>query len=97
MEEEGDNELQIHESEFLSPLGELAIELNEMSEELQMAGFTESMVAQIMANIISDAMANRPDYEEENDDEEGPGTIRFFFELNDDDEDEDNLDDGGDS
>lgn len=71
MDNEGENETQLDDFDFTTPLGSLAEELHEISVELKHAGFSDPMIAQIIAYTIVDAISNRPgaDSDEDEDDE----------------------------
>lgn len=92
MDEDAANEVQVESGEgYISPLGVMAIEAHELYLELRKAGFPDSIIAQITAHMLSDAILYREEQEaDEFDDDEDD----FYI---DDDDDEDGLENGSDS
>lgn len=80
MDEEGTNDVQVEPDElFVSPLRVLTQEMHEVYLELLGSGFPEGMVAQILAQMLSEAILYRDGY--------------AIVEIDDDDDDEDEDDD----
>lgn len=69
---ENESESQITGELYTSPLRSLALETHEIYLELLAAGFPERVVSMIMAQIISDAVLYRTEFDgdEEDEDEE---------------------------
>jgi hypothetical protein len=63
-------EIQLSADLYSSPLREMAVEVHEIYEELQAAGFPESVLAQIIAHIVSDTVLYRVEYVEDDEDED---------------------------
>jgi len=62
---------------YISPLRTMISETHEIYLELTSVGFPDAVATQIIAHILSDAIASRADYdddedEDEDEDEEGP-------------------------
>jgi len=60
---------------YISPLRTMISETHEIYLELTSVGFPDAVATQIIAHILSDAVASRADYDDEDedeDDEEGP-------------------------
>jgi hypothetical protein len=84
MDEEA-NEAALEALAFVSPLRGMTAELHEVYLELKAVGFPDPMIAQILANMLSDAILYRDEYGPDNEDED------------EDYDDEDDSVDGGDS
>lgn len=88
MDDEAANEVQINSGEgYISPLGAMVVETHELYLELQKAGFPEAMIAQILANMLTEAVFYGGEYE-----------VAVIVDDDDDlDDDEDDLQNGTDS
>lgn len=88
MDDDAANEVQIGSGEgYISPLGTMAVETHELYLELQKAGFPDAMIAQILANMLTDAVYYGGGYE-----------VAVVVDDDDDfDDDEDGLENGTDS
>lgn len=83
MNEDGANDIQITQDDSVTPLQALLVEVHEISEGLSVAGFTDTMIAQIVAHMLSDAVMYRLGFGESDDEDD-----------DDDEYDEDDLTDG---
>lgn len=88
MDDDAANEVQINSGEgYISPLGTMAVETHELYLELKKAGFPDAMIAQILANMLTDAVYYGGEYE-----------VAVIVDDDDDlDDDEDGLENGTDS
>lgn len=88
MDEEAANEVQIGSGEgYISPLGTMAVETHELYLELQKAGFPDAIIAQILANMLTEAIYYGGEY----------GVAVIVDDDDDLDDDEDDLNNGSNS
>lgn len=55
---------------YTSPLTDMVVEIHEVYVELVDAGFPDSMIAQIISNMLSEAIMYRPGKDDEDEDED---------------------------
>ena len=70
MDQESGNDFPVEEAEFISPLRAAAIEANELYIELQYAGFPDTVIAQILAHMLTDSALYSVEFGTDDDDDD---------------------------
>lgn len=69
------DETDLNPDVFTSPLTDMVVEIHEVYVELVDAGFPDAMIAQIISNMLSEAIMFRPGKDDEDDEDEDEGDL----------------------